>query len=75
MHPTIRLQKTGHPIVQSLNYEDLTGCVEITGKIKAVKLYSPDLPEVKTIPAADGKAVIDLTGLRRFFSVIAEKQA
>ena len=73
-HPTVRLHKTGLPIVESLNYEDLTGAVEIAGKIKAVKLCSPDLPGTREIAAVDGKAVIDLTGLKRFFSVIVEKQ-
>ena len=73
LHKTVRLHKTGLPIVESLNYEDLTGTVEIAGNVKSVKLYSADLDEVRTIAAVNGKAVIDLTGLKRFFSVIVEK--
>ena len=70
---TIRLQKTGMAVVESLNYEDLTGTVEISGNVKKARLYSPDLDEVKDIQTANGKAVIDLNGLQRFFSVIVEK--
>ena len=73
LHPTVKLHKTGNPIVESLNYGELTGTVEIAGNIKGAKLYAADLSEVKAIPVTAGKAVVELQGLKRFFSVIVEK--
>ena len=68
-HATLRLHKDGDRIVETLNYEPLTGTVKISGEVKGAKLYSADLEEVKEIAAGNGSAEIPLENLKRFFSV------
>ncbi|MBQ9786956.1 MAG: hypothetical protein IJW33_02165 [Lentisphaeria bacterium] len=72
-HPTVKLHKTVTPVVESLNYEPLCGKVEISGGVKGAVLYSADLEELKECDTANGTAVVELDGLKRFFSVRVEK--
>ena len=71
-HPSVRLHKTGHQIVESLNYEPLCGQIVISWKNRIVKLYSADLDEVKIYEAANGITIIPLNGISRFFSIKLE---
>lgn len=69
LHPTLRLHKVGQPVVESLNYEALTGTVEVSGAISSGTLYAADFAAPVTVQAQNGKASFDLTGLKRFFSI------
>ena len=69
LHPTLRLHKVGQPVVESLNYEALTGSVEISGAISGGTLYAADFDKPVTASAQDGKVTFDLDGLKRFFSI------
>ena len=72
-HPSVRLHKTGNPVVKSLNYEPLCGVVKVKGNIRSARLYSADLDRVEPCNVTDGTAVIELDGLKRFFSVKIER--
>ena len=72
-HPSVRLHKTGNPVVKTLDYEPLCGVVKVKGNVRSAKLYSADLDRVEPCNVTDGTAVIELDGLKRFFSVRFEK--
>ena len=69
LHPTLRLHKVGQPVVESLNYEDLTGSVEISGAIDGGTLYAADFDAPVSNKAENGKVIFALDGLKRFFSI------
>lgn len=72
-HPMVRLHKTGNQIVESLNLEQLTGNVEISGAISSAKLYAADLDSVKDCPVVNGTTTVDLKDLKRFFSIAVKR--
>ncbi len=72
-HPTVRLHKIGNPIVESLNYDELCGKVEISGNVRSARIYSADLDDVRDCSVSNGTATVELAGLKRFFSVKLEK--
>ena len=69
LHPTLRLHKVGQPVVESLNYEALTGSVEISGAIDGGTLYAADFNAPVSNKAQNGKVTFALDGLKRFFSI------
>ena len=68
LHDSIKLHGS-NPIVKGLVYEDLTGIVKISGDISSCTLYAADLDAARTCQVSNGVASVDLTGLKRFFSV------
>jgi len=68
LHDSIKLHGS-NPIVKGLVYEDLTGIVKISGDISSCTLYAADLDAARTCQVSNGVATVDLTGLKRFFSV------